>query len=80
VASVRTSAVWLGEGSLLLPVLLPVTTVCVYSKGLEEDVVAKMERSLTEAIRGLRGQREQERKETQKVGPLPIAQSIRASP
>ena len=39
-----------------------------------------MERSLTEAIRGLRGQREQERKETQKVGPLPIAQSIRASP
>jgi tetratricopeptide (TPR) repeat protein len=32
-------------------------------KGLEEDVVAKFERSLSDALRGLRGQREQERKE-----------------
>lgn len=32
-------------------------------KGLEEDVVAKFDRSLHDALRGLKGQREQERKE-----------------
>ena len=39
-------------------------------RGLEEDVVAKMERALNEAFRGLRGQRQAERKEMAKAEKL----------